>query len=625
VANPSSAPSTRPLIVLGGVILVIAFLYWARAVLMPFALATLFAFILAPAVNALQRRGLGRIFSVVLVVFMALSLVGGIGYFIGDQLTGLLRRLPDYKEVIDAKVQSLNVQGSGVLNSVRNAINDVNASVKRANKDVAERGESTASPEDPRGTTPDKPLYTRQAGSAWDGLAGYAGPAAEGLADAVLVVVLVCFMLVQRESLRNRLVRMIGHGQLILTTRAIDEGARRVSRFLIMQLCTNAGFGLALTLTLVILSFFAATPEDAETMRRYAMLWGFVCGLMRFVPYLGTWFGAAMLVAFSVATLHGWTLPLVIFAVFVGLEMVCANAIEPVLFGHSTGSSPLALLLAAAFWAWLWGPVGLLLSTPLTVVVVVLGKYVPELRFFEVMLGDEPVLQPHVVLYQRLIARDEDEASELVEDYLKDRTPEQAYQDLFIPAMVQARQDLASGELDPSNARLLYQSVREQVDEIAPPATHPDRAAEGTVTILGCPARDEVDELALTMFAHLLRAHGRSVELVSSQALTAEILERVGQTSPGVVIIASVPPGGLAQTRYLCKRIRSQCPPIKIVVGRWGPQENVDQIKEKLKEAGADAVAKTLVDTRAEVVALLHVAEAAEAPQEAGVVLATSR
>jgi predicted PurR-regulated permease PerM len=625
VANANSNSPTRSIVVLGGLILITAFLYWARAVLVPFALATLFAFVLAPAVNVVQRRGLGRISSVVLVVFLALSLVGGIGYFVGNQLTSLLRRLPEYKGVIASKVESLTGETGGILNSVRSSLNEVNDAVKEARKGVQTRDEQTAAADEPRGATPDKPLFIEQTGSAWSGLVTIAGPAAEGLADAILVVVMVVFMLVQRENLRNRLVRLIGHGQLIVTTRAIDEGARRVSNFLIVQLCINTGFGLALLVALLVMSFFGPTPEDGETMRRYSLLWGFVCGLLRFVPYLGTWVGAALLVGFSVATLHGWTMPIVIFAAFVVLELVCANAIEPVLFGHSTGSSPLALLLAAAFWAWLWGPVGLLLSTPMTVLLVVLGKYVPELHFFAVLLGDEPALSPHVVLYQRLIARDEDEASELVEEYMKDRTPEQTYQELFIPALVLTRQDLARGELDPQNARRLYQAVRELVDEIAPPASQPEGGSK--VTVFGCPARDEVDELALAMLAHLLRVHGRDVELVSSQALTAEILEKVGESCPAAVVIASVPPGGLAQTRYLCKRMKGQCPGMKVVVGRWGPQENVDHIRDRLKESGADVVSSVLAETRAEVAARVRVAEATKepAPRGADVHLAASR
>jgi predicted PurR-regulated permease PerM len=615
----------RPILTLGGLVLVTAFLYWARPILIPIALATLFAFILAPAVSALQRRGPGRVASVLIVVALAFGVVGGIGYFLGQQLADLVRRLPEYQFVINSKVESLSGgSGGGLFGTLRNTVKDVNERIAEVNQ-AAANDQPEATRDEPRGSTPDKPLYVDQAGSVWSGLAGYIGPAAEGLASAILVLVLVVFMLVQRENLRNRLVCLLGHGQIILTTRAINEGADRISRFLVTQLCVNAGFGLAVTIILLALSFFAATPQDAATLRQYALLWGFICGLMRFVPYIGTWVGAAMLIAFSVATLHGWTLPLVIFAAFVVVELLCANAVEPLLIGHSTGSSPLALLVAAAFWAWLWGPVGLLLSTPLTVILVVAGKYVPQLDFLEVLLGDEPALGPDIVLYQRLVARDQDEAADLVDEFLTRHTPEETYQNLLLPAVVLARRDLDRSELDGEQAADLYRMVRELIDDIAPPAPAALDTAAGTVKALGCPARDEVDELALRMLAHTLRQHGRTVELVSSKALTAEVLERVAAECPAVVVVGSVAPGGAAQARYLCKRVKSQCDTVRVVVGRWGAAEDDSRVKERLKAAGADVVGDRLDDTRVEVASLLQVAAAARAPAEREPELAASK
>ncbi len=263
------------------------------------------------------------------------------------------------------------------------------------------------------------PLYVQQTPSGWTHAAEAIGPAAEGLADAFLILVLVIFILMQRENLRNRCVRLIGHGRLIVTTQAFDEGGQRVSRYLLMQLLVNTLFGV----TLAVALFVTGLSSGDRVLWQYALLWGFVAGTLRFVPYVGTWVAAALVTAFSIATLQGWALPLVIFGFFIVIELVTANVVEPLLFGHSTGISPLALLLAAAFWTWLWGPVGLILSTPLTVILVVLGKYVPELHFLEVLLGDEPVLSTDVTYYQRLVARDLDEASDLVENALRDHPP----------------------------------------------------------------------------------------------------------------------------------------------------------------------------------------------------------
>jgi predicted PurR-regulated permease PerM len=611
VAGSNSTPSLRPIIVLAGLVLVVGFLYWARSVLVPLALAGLVAFILTPAVNALQRRGPGRVTSVVIVVLLAFGLLSGIVVYVGDQLAGLVRRLPDYREVIVAKVRTLSdSEGTGLLSTVRKTVHDVDERMQQSTRDPGGPAPGEHSEDETRGHSPDKPVYVQQTATGWNGLAEYAGPVAEGLASTVLVAVLVIFMLIQRENLRNRLVRLVGHGELILTTRAINEGARRISRFLVMQLCVNAGFGVTLSMALAVLSFFGRTPGDVDTLRRYAILWGFVCGLLRFVPYVGTWVGAALLFGFTIATLHGWTLPLTIFAVFIVLEIVSANVIEPLLFGHSTGSSPLALLLAAAFWAWLWGPIGLLLSTPLTVVLVVIGKYVPQLQFLETLLGDEPVLLPSVVFYQRLVAKDRDEATDLLEDYADRHSPEGAYEEVVRPALALARRDLERGHLRGKHDRELLRTMHELIDEIAPADGELPAAGPPPARVLGYPARDQVDELAVQMLAHLLRAGGRSLEVISSAALTAEVLEKAADTGPAVVVVVSVAPGGLAQTRYLCKRLKAQAPSIKVVVCRLDQDEDLDRERERLKSAGADCVSVNLSETRVEVISLLQVAEA---------------
>ncbi len=613
---PNSNASLRPLLTLAGLALVIGFLYWAKTVLVPLALATYLAFILTPAVNGLQRRGPGRVTSVLVVVLLAFGVVGGTGYFVGDQIASLVQQLPNYRDVISTKVRSLTGGEGALFSSLRRTVNEVTKEVEEARRGSAAEVERNKAAPEPHGWSPDRPLYAQIVDTGWGGMAEYAGPAAEALASAALVLVMVVFMLVQRENLRNRLVRLVGHGQLLHTTRAFDEGARRVSRFLVMQVSVNAGFGLALTAALIAASFLAQTPEDAATLRRYAVLWGFICGLMRFIPYIGTWVGAAMLFAFSVATLHGWTTPLLVAAIFIALEIVCANVVEPVLFGHSTGSSPLALLLAAAFWAWLWGPVGLLLSTPMTVVLVVMGKYVPQLNFLVILFGDEPALGEEFVLYQRLVARDQNEASDLIEEYLREHSVEDAYQNLLLPALTFARQDVDREDLDGEAARTLYQSVRELIDEFAPHESQPasGEAGPGPRKVLCCPARDEIDELALQMFAHLLRAQGREAEVLSSKMLTAEVLVKAREHCPGVAVVASVPPGGLSQTRYLCKRLKAADPEGKVVVGRWGPRDNYDRVRERLRAAGADAFGTTLAETRAEVLSLLPVVAAATAP-----------
>jgi hypothetical protein len=305
--------------------------------------------------------------------------------------------------------------------------------------------------------------------------------------------------------------------------------------------------------------------------------------------------------------------PLGILGYFLVLELLTANVVEPLLFGHSTGSSPVALLLAAAFWTWLWGPVGLVLSTPLTVVLVVLGKYVPQLEFFEVLMGDEPALRTHVTYYQRLVARDQDEAGELVEEYAQTHNLDAVYERVLLPALVLARQDRERGELDADNFEFVLRATRDVLDDLG--AVEQERfpeKADAKASLLACPARDEADEVALLVFARLLEPQGYKVEVFSSHVLAAEVLARIGNECPTVVLVGSLPPGGLAQARYLCKRIKAQCPGVKVAVGRWGEKDNLERMQKRLQASGADFVATTLSDTRTQVVPLLQVAAAAE-------------
>jgi predicted PurR-regulated permease PerM len=562
--------------------------------------------------------------STVVVVTLAFLLLGAVGWVISQQVGALVSRMPRYKGEIVNKLQGLQKGYGevGVIGNIRNLVNIVAGELVKSKPDEDEKGgdnndtegKGIKADEKPKpGESPKNPLYVSQAPNDMSRLLEVAGPAGEGLATTFLVIVLTIFMVIQRENLRNRVVRLVGHGRLIVTTRALDEGARRISSYLIMMVLVNTSFGLILAVGLFV--FGAYTGQ--ESLRYTAVLWGFIAGSLRFVPYLGTWVAAALLALFSVATLPGWGPPLGVFIFFLVLELVTANVVEPLLFGHSTGSSPLALLLAAAFWTWLWGPVGLILSTPLTVSLVVLGKYVPQLRFFEVLLGDDPALSAEITFYQRLVARDQDEASELVEDFLESHSVEATYEELLLPALLLAKRDHERGELDDDDLEFVLQATRDLIEDL--PTLQPEpvpgktagREGAGNAVLIGCPARDESDELALHLLAQLLHGQGYHTEVISSKVLTAEVLARVGNACPAVVCIGSLPPGGLAQARYLCKRMRVQCPTVKVVVGRWGETENVERIEKRLRAAGADYVGTTLLQTRSQVVPLLQVAAAA--------------
>jgi predicted PurR-regulated permease PerM len=620
VANSSTAKSGNSLFIVFALVLVTACLYWARQVLIPVALAVLLAFILTPAVSSLQRRGLERVPSVLIVVLLALMLLSGIGYFFSLQISSLAADLPRYKGEISSKFQALlGVTKGGFLEKTQDVIGEISQQAKQKGekKDESSSAEKTNQKSDTsksrhedeepkQGETPEKPLYVQSAPSGWKWMGDMLGPAAEGLADAFLVLVLVVFMLVQRENLRNRLVRLVGHGRLIVTTQAFDEGAQRISRYLLMQLLINTIVGVLIAAGL----FTAGLLTGHRQMWQYAFLWGFFAAVLRFVPYLGTWLAAALMTAFYIATLPGWAWPLAILGFFAAVELLAANVGEPLLFGHSTGVSPLALLLAAAFWTWLWGPIGLILSTPLTVILVVLGKYVPELHFFEVLFGDEPVLSIDVTYYQRLVAHDLDEAADLVEDYLSGHSLGEVYTEILLPTLLHAKRDRNSGELDEDNHTFVLQGVRDSQENLAAAISEQlkDAVSTNKVVAAGFPGRDEGDELVLRMLGQLLRQAGYSLEVVSSDKLTAEMMDHLEEEAPALVVIGSLPPGGLAQVRYLCKRIRQKSPDLKILVGRWGEHAKSESVENRLLAAGADQVAWTLKDSLAQIVPLLQVA-----------------
>jgi hypothetical protein len=444
-------------------------------------------------------------------------------------------------------------------------------------------------------------------------------------------------MLIKREDLRNRLIGLLGYGHVTGTTRVFVDAAQRLSSFLLTQLFINAGFGLVFGVGLFLLQ----VP--------YAFLWGFLTALLRFVPYIGSWIAVAFPLILSFAISSGWTQPVLVLALFGVLDVVTANIIEPHLFGRHTGVAPIALLVAAAFWAWVWGPIGLVLSTPLTVCLVVLGQHVPRLKFLTLLLGDQPALAPHARYYQRLLARDRDEAKEVVQKYVQEHGLEKVYDDVLLPALVLARRDRKRDGLTVDEEEFIYQTTGEILNclpELLPPASRLCHAREagngqtadaeesspalvegtlagngalvpklqfgdqGRVLILGCPAHHEAEELSLHMLAQLLQPAGCRVEVISTRALPSEVETRIDQEEPTLVFIAVLPPGGLVQARYLCKRLRARFVDLRIIVGFWGETRSFDKLLVRLRAAGAAYVATSLLQSRSQIQALVGSAAA---------------
>jgi hypothetical protein len=427
----------------------------------------------------------------------------------------------------------------------------------------------------------------------------------ERLAGAGFVIVLTIFMLIRRENLRNRLIRLLGYGRLTVTTRALEEAGQRISRYLLMQSLLNGSFGISVGIGL----FLFGLP--------YAFLWGFLAALLRFIPYVGSWAAAILPTILALAVFHGWLWPLLVFGLIVGLEIVIATILEPLLYGESAGISEVGMLVSVAFWTWLWGPVGLLLAMPLTVCVVVIAKYVPPMQFIGVLLSDGSVLEPDIVYYQRLLAADRAEAKAIVEAYNEKNSPAQVYDDLMVPALGYAKRGLLQGNVTEAELQFVWQTTRELLAESKFDKPVETAAANGSVSvnpgadfsppklrIIGCPGKDESDELVLVMLGQLLEPQRFDLEIIGAERPTSEILARTAETNAPLLCIASLAPDGLAELGARCKRVRRRFPKIKILIGRMG---NGTANSAHLMAAGADKISTTMSEFRDQVTQMSQV------------------
>ena len=598
-----SAATPPSLIAVATFVLIIASLYWAQAILIPVALAILLTFLLSPVAAALERIALGRLPSVILIVVLTFSLLGGIGWIVTLQFGNLANELPTYRKNIRQKIADIRDAGKG------GALEKVQKTAEDVKEEFQKKGEPTRVQEKPREVV----VKAEESSTYWP-IPLAVGPMVERFAGAGLVIVLVVFMLIQREDLRNRLIRLVGYGRLTFTTRALEEAGQRISRYLLMQTIINSSFGLAVGLALYLIG----VP--------YAVLWGFLAAVLRFIPYIGAFAAAIMPSALSLAVFEGWLWPILVVGIFVALELICNMVLEPLLYAESAGVSGVGLLVAVAFWTWLWGPVGLVLATPLTVCVVVLGKYVPRMDFIGVLISDQPAMESNMSYYQRLLAMDQAEAAEIVEEHLNTHPQEQLFDGVLIPALNYARRDRELGRLTEDDEQFVFRATREILEDLnsLKPKSSSElsdssktKTTDGNcpvilpkVPILGCPAQDEADELALHMFRLLLDSTRYEVEVMSDAVLTSEIVAFIGEKSPSMIFIATVSPGGLAQTRYLCKRLRARFPNLKIAVGRWGMGS---EDSNSILLAGADRVGITMIETREQIIQLSQISPHSEA------------
>jgi predicted PurR-regulated permease PerM len=565
--------------------IVVAALYVARAVLVPFALALLLSFVLAPGVLALRRLHLGRVPSVLVAVILASAVILGIGAVVASQVASLAENLPNYQRNIEAKIHA--VQGAapgGVFERAQTMLHDLGKELAQS-KDEGNSAVAPARPESPKPVpveirTPDPaPLQVIQ---------NVIGPLLEPLATTGIVIVFVIFILLQREDLRDRFIRLAGSRDLHRTTQAINDAAGRVSRYLLMQGVVNAIYALPIGIGLAVIG----VPNAA--------LWGLLALLLRFIPYLGTFIAAAFPLALALAVAPGWSVLIWTGALFIVVEAAVNNIVEPLLYGASTGLSSMAIILSAVFWTWLWGPVGLLLSTPLTVCLVVLGRHVPQLQFLDVMLSNRAVLAPEETFYQRILADDPDEATDQAEEFLREKSLVEFYDEVAIPALALAQYDASRGALDAGRQRRLADGIAAVIENLADhpadPADAPEAADWRDGAVLLAAGRDALDEPPTLMLAQLLEQQGIAARLVPCEAMTASRVGTVDLSGVRLVCLAYVHPESFAHARYLVRRLRRRLPDGTLMAGFWTLARDELAGRDALAATGADLVVTSLAE-----------------------------
>jgi predicted PurR-regulated permease PerM len=599
--NPGVPPiASRAFMLLASFAIALALLYWLRPVLVPIALAVLLTFVLSPLVTLVQRRGVPRVAAVAVSVGLAFALIVGLGTMVARELDELVDSLPRYEHNLRTRIAELKGDDAGFVTKVQRALKRIGREIEKpaapetlSRRDAKEADEAEPPPVPVR--TVAEPL---EVGKLWSTY----GPMVEGVGGLALALVLVIFMLVRREDLRDRVISVFGRGRLTVTTKALDEAGERISRYLLTQLAINGGFGLIFGVGLLLIG----VP--------YALTWGFFAAALRYIPYLGAWLAALLPIGLSVLIAESWTPPLLVAGLFIALELLTSMVFEPLWYGRRVGVSETATLVMVAFWTWLWGPLGLILATPLTVCLVLIGKYVPFLGFFDTLLGVQPALAPGLVYYQRLLARDRDEAAAVARRHLEGGSLAGTCDALLVPALVTSRRDLERGRIDEDDEQFVLASTRAILDELlalnaeaaaGTPALPGAPPAPPRLAVLGCPARDESDEAALTMLAALLRPERGDLAVANQALLASEILQLVESQQVSVVCVAALPPGGGAHARLLCRRLRARFPDLKILVGRWGLADGPAEGRDALVAAGADAVGTTLAESRDQIAALV--------------------
>lgn len=593
-------------------VVVILILYFARAVLIPLALALTLNFLLTPMVMRLLRLRVPRVLAVAIVMLVSTAVVTGMGWVVADQLLQVASDLPKYRLNIHNKIEGLHLPPESALGRAAESVKEIGADfgeppITRPAPIGLQAPTPTKAgvPQSDLATVPVQIISPPATGLRY--LGQVLTPLLKPLGTAGMVLIFTIFILVKQEDLRDRFLRLAGVAQLHAMTLALDDAAQRISRYLLMQVVVNLCYGLCFGIGV----FLIGIPN--------ALLWGVFAGLFRLVPYVGALSATAFPLVLALALFHGWWPPMLVVLLFAVLEFVTSNFVEPMLYGAHTGISSLALLVTTVFWTMLWGWAGLVLAIPLTVCVIVLGRYVPRMSFLHVLLGDETALSVETQFYQRLLALDQDDARGIAHGYLKTHSLVSLYDQVLIPALALAEQDRHNGGLDETRESFLFLSTSEIVSElaisgqnesipkprrliprwiasrVAAPLVASHSAPAPSATRIFClAAHDQADEITSSMLAQLLEREGHGVISLPVESRFEEVLQHLPPEPQDVICISALPPFAFAQAASICQRVRLHLPEIKVLVGIWGFNGDTNKAQERFGGARPDALVSSL-------------------------------
>ena len=584
----ASSPELRTLVAVAVGAIVVATLYIAQDVLIPITLAVMLSFVLSPLVDALRRIGLWPVAAVAVSVLVALGAIGLIGTLLGSQAATLAVDVPHYVEAIQGKVGGIQALATTRVASITKLISGNTPAIAPVSVPAAPPREGKTDATALPGGTQQQPVVVELAtpkSSAFAVARAVIEPVLGPLETTVIVIIVAIFILMQREDLRDRFIRLVGSRDLHRTTIAMDDAGQRLSRYFVSQLCVNACFGVVVGVGLWLIGI----PSAA--------LWGVLAGLLRFVPYVGPMLAAVGPLALAAAIDPGWWTTLYAALLFVIVEPLTGYVVEPFLYGHSTGLSPMSVIVAAVFWTWIWGPVGLILSTPLTLCLIVLGRHVKSLEFFDVLLGDRPALSEVNRFYQRMLANDPDEALDQAEKMLADRSLVDYYDSVVLPALKLAAHDEARGTISRQRAAEMTRSILTVIGELE---AHVDATHTGTsnqepvqrtaARPVACVAgRGPFDDVASAMLAQLLAQRGVASRRIAHASVSRETIAQLDFSGSNVITVSCLELAGVpAHLRYLIRRLRHRAPHATLIAGLWTNGDAVLNDPQVQKAVDAD-------------------------------------